>query len=275
MRRVLVTSGRLGVSVFGPIEHNPATFALVRALASAAGFQRITIMTETRTVRFASVADYVRIQPAATPLASLLRHQPGGPGPHPGSGMSRPADHQSPWVDLLSRYGSLIRGKTMTGTHNGDHKHRIVVGVDGSISSKAALAWAIRQAGRTGATVDAVTAWEFPAFFPTPWPPSLAGDFKDLAERVLAETIAEVSDHAGQVEITPRVMEGNAAQVLVDASAGADLLVVGNRGHGGFAEALLGSIGQHCVHHSECPVVVIRDSLTGSAGATGDTPGSG
>jgi nucleotide-binding universal stress UspA family protein len=54
------------------------------------------------------------------------------------------------------------------------------------------------------------------------------------------------------------IVEGNAAQVLLDASDGADLLVVGSRGHGGFTEALLGSVSQHCVHHAHCPVVVIR-----------------
>ena len=63
--------------------------------------------------------------------------------------------------------------------------------------------------------------------------------------------------------ITQKVVEGNAARVLLDASAGADLLVVGSRGHGGFVEALLGSVGQHCVHHATCPVVVIRDSAVG------------
>ena len=58
--------------------------------------------------------------------------------------------------------------------------------------------------------------------------------------------------------------EGNAAQVLLDASDGAELLVVGSRGHGGFTEALLGSVGQHCVQHANCPVVVIRGSASGS-----------
>jgi nucleotide-binding universal stress UspA family protein len=58
--------------------------------------------------------------------------------------------------------------------------------------------------------------------------------------------------------VRARVVEGNAAQVLLDASDGADLLVVGSRGHGGFTEALLGSVSQHCVHHARCPVVVIR-----------------
>jgi nucleotide-binding universal stress UspA family protein len=57
-------------------------------------------------------------------------------------------------------------------------------------------------------------------------------------------------------------VEGNAAQALIDAAAGAELLVVGSRGHGGFVEALLGSVGQHCVQHASCPVLVIRDSVT-------------
>jgi ubiquinone/menaquinone biosynthesis C-methylase UbiE len=107
MRRVLAAGGRLGLSVYGPIEHNPATFALaqaldrhlgpdasvtkraehaladsdlLRALADDAGFKRIKIVTEIRTVRFAAAADYVHIQLSATPLASLLQNEPGRPG---------------------------------------------------------------------------------------------------------------------------------------------------------------------------------------------------
>jgi len=74
----------------------------------------------------------------------------------------------------------------------------------------------------------------------------------------------EQHEHVGlPVKITNKVVQGNAAQVLLDESEGADLLVVGSRGHSGFVEALLGSTGQHCVQHADCPVVVIRDSITG------------
>jgi nucleotide-binding universal stress UspA family protein len=85
--------------------------------------------------------------------------------------------------------------------------------------------------------------------------------FKSIATGDVADAIAEVSGSAGQVEIRPKVVEGNAAQALLVASAGADLLMVSSHGLGGFVGALLGSVSQHCVHHSTCPVAVIRDSV--------------
>ena len=139
---------------------------------------------------------------------------------------------------------------------------RIVAGVDGSPSSVSALRWAIRQAGLTGAAVDAVIAWRYPVSAGGyGWAPTGMGttfDFKEEAEKVLAGAIGTACDPGSGVSVRVRVVEGNAAQVLLDASDGADLLVVGSRGHGGFAEALLGSVSQHCVHHAHCPVVVIR-----------------
>ena len=144
---------------------------------------------------------------------------------------------------------------------SGEHEHRIVVGVDGSTPSKSALAWAVRQARLTGATVEAVIAWEYPVNYRYPVPVLPNMDFGELAGQVVALAIADVCSLDEQVTITPKVVEGNAARVLLNASAGADLLVVGSRGHGGFVEALLGSTGQHCVHYATCPVVVIRDSV--------------
>jgi nucleotide-binding universal stress UspA family protein len=146
----------------------------------------------------------------------------------------------------------------MTAEVNSEHEHRIVVGVDGSPSSKAALAWAIGQAHLTGAVVEAVTAWDYPTTYGYA-APVIDVDWEGLAAQVLSDAIAEVAPDAGPAAITQRVSEGNAASVLLDASVGADLLVVGSRGHGGFVEALLGSVSQHMVHHANCPVVVIRD----------------
>ena len=139
---------------------------------------------------------------------------------------------------------------------------RIVAGVDGSLSSISALRWAVRQAGLTGAAVDAVIAWSYPANAEGyGWAPTgLEGsfDFHEVAEKTLADAISSVVDPGTTVKIRAFVVEGVPAQVLLDASDGADLLVVGSRGHGGFAEALLGSVSQHCVHHALCPVVVVR-----------------
>jgi len=146
---------------------------------------------------------------------------------------------------------------------SGERERRIVVGVDGSVPSKAALAWAVKQARLTGAAVEAVMAWEFPVTYGYPVPVPSGIDYAGIAAEVVADAIAEVSSPGEPVKIRSMVAEGSPARVLLDASAGAELLVVGSRGHGGFTEALLGSVGQHCVHHATCPVVVIRDSVTG------------
>jgi nucleotide-binding universal stress UspA family protein len=142
--------------------------------------------------------------------------------------------------------------------HEQNHElPRIVVGVDGLESSTAALRWAIHQAKLTGAVVEAVTAWHIPAgtgwVQPADWP-----DYEDDARSVLCEAIAEMCALDPDVQLCPRVVEGRAGQVLVEAAEGAELLVVGCRGHGGLAEALLGSVGQYCVHHAPCPVVIMR-----------------
>jgi nucleotide-binding universal stress UspA family protein len=135
---------------------------------------------------------------------------------------------------------------------------RIVVGVDGSPSSVHALEWAIHQAELTGDVIDAVNAWHFPNDYGMP-----VGDLPDFAglgAEILDKAIAEARNATGQAaaEIHPHVVEGNPAQALLDLAKGADLLVVGSRGHGGFTGALLGSVSQHVVHHAPCPVVVVR-----------------
>jgi nucleotide-binding universal stress UspA family protein len=138
-------------------------------------------------------------------------------------------------------------------------EERIVVGVDGSDASRAALGWAVRQAGLTGAKIDAVCAWQIPAAYGYGYATTLAiPDLEKAAVSELNRAIAAVTDETPDVEIRPLVVRDNPAQALLDCAKGADLLVVGSRGHGGFTGALLGSVGQHCVQHAECPVVVIR-----------------
>ncbi|GAA4884430.1 universal stress protein [Kitasatospora terrestris] len=138
-------------------------------------------------------------------------------------------------------------------------QRRIVVGVDGSASSRAALRWAIRQASLTGATVESVITWEYPAVYG--WGMTMVDtEVAAYAGKALAEAVAQEAGPDCPVPVRERVECGNAAQILLTAAEGAELLVLGNRGHGGFAGALLGSVGQHCVQHSPCPVVIVRDT---------------
>lgn len=149
------------------------------------------------------------------------------------------------------------------------HDRRIVVGVDGSQQSRTALRWAITQARLADATVEAVSAWQEPAMigYGYGWSPGLYdGDsISTVAEKVLAETVADIVGHQDQpVEVRTRVVPGHPAQVLLEAAIGADMLVVGRRGHGTFAGILLGSVSQHCVQHAPCPVLVVPQHRTPS-----------
>ncbi|MEV0134148.1 universal stress protein [Dactylosporangium sp. NPDC050688] len=142
------------------------------------------------------------------------------------------------------------------------HDRRIVVGVDGSPGSRTALHWAIGQAEQTGATVEAIGAWQDPVTGGSVigWAPMIyTGDsIVALIEKALADTVADVTaQHATTIDVITRVMPGHPAKVLLDAANGAELLVVGSRGHGTFAGILLGSVSQHCVQHAPCPVVVV------------------
>jgi nucleotide-binding universal stress UspA family protein len=135
---------------------------------------------------------------------------------------------------------------------------RIVVGVDGSPSSREVLRWAVRQAALTGSVVDAVIAWRDPASYASDaW---LIADACDavLAAKTLSETVDSAIPAGGTVTVRQRVMEGHAARVLFDAAHGADLLMAGSRGRGGFPGMPLGPVSLHCVRHSPCPVVIIR-----------------
>lgn len=141
---------------------------------------------------------------------------------------------------------------------SGDGGNRIVVGADGSDGSNRALRWAARQAQCTGAVVVAVIAWEWPAFFGVDTALPEGFDPPAIAGRVLDQAVRDVLGESPPAGLQKLVAEGRAGQVLVDASRDADLLVVGTRGHGGLVDAFLGSVSTYCVHHAQCPVVVIR-----------------
>lgn len=142
----------------------------------------------------------------------------------------------------------------MAGQRTGN---RIVVGVDGSPSSLAALRWAARQAELSGAELHAVTAWHVPGT--GTWVAPVADfDWASNAGTILDQAIKEALDGTGTDRVHRHVVQGPSAAVLLDAAEGADLLVVGSRGHGEFAGMLLGSVAQHVTAHAPCPVLVVR-----------------
>ncbi|MEV7687496.1 universal stress protein [Streptomyces bungoensis] len=135
---------------------------------------------------------------------------------------------------------------------------RVVVGVDGSPSSYAALRWAVRYAGLVGGVVEAVAVWELPGLYGWSAP---AVDMDVDEEETRTRMRQEVTDVLGEEaagSVRTRVVHGNAADVLLRAAEGAETLVVGSRGRGGFKRALLGSVSQHVSQHATCPVVIVR-----------------
>ncbi len=139
---------------------------------------------------------------------------------------------------------------------------RVVVGVDGSPASEAALRWAVRFAEQTGAGVTAVCVWQYPAEFvhgitppssPEAWHPDTD------AQQVLDGTVRTVLGDRRPPGFETLTCEGHPAQVLLDLSRDAAMLVVGSRGRGGFTGMLLGSVSSTCAAHARCPVLVIRE----------------
>lgn len=136
---------------------------------------------------------------------------------------------------------------------------RIVVGVDGSPTSEAALEFACARAARTHEAVVAVHGWRVPAPSTDVWSsdPRVVPDMADR-ERLLQESVAGVRAAHPDVDLLPEAIPVAPGQVLVDASAGASLVVVGSRGRGFFSGLLLGSVSQEVVQRAHCSVAVIR-----------------
>jgi nucleotide-binding universal stress UspA family protein len=139
---------------------------------------------------------------------------------------------------------------------------RIVVGIDDSPAAAEALRWALEEARLRGATLEVVHTWAFPVANELPGGEvnRLVTDLDRAASEVLDEVVDRTVGADPGVNVVRRVLEGPPARTLIEAAAGADFLVVGSRGRGGFAGLLLGSVAQQCVHHAPCPVVVVRQA---------------
>jgi nucleotide-binding universal stress UspA family protein len=136
---------------------------------------------------------------------------------------------------------------------------RIVVGIDGSSASGKALAWALDEARARGSRVTIVHAWR----------PAVLGaiDFaapvltrealEATAKRTVDDALARSDVHGLPAAVETAIVDGGAAPAILRAASDASLIVVGSRGHGGFAGLRLGSVSQHVIHHAAVPVVVV------------------
>ena len=143
---------------------------------------------------------------------------------------------------------------------DGEARQVVVVGVDGSPASVAALSWAGHYGAATGAVVWALHIWHYPTAGGLPpgiTPESVTDEVKANQRKELDEAMSTAYlDPAALVD--SKVGYGHPAQVLISESENADLIVVGHRGHGGFTGMLTGSVTLHVVNHATCPVVVVR-----------------
>lgn len=144
-----------------------------------------------------------------------------------------------------------------------DKSKEIVVGIDGSAPSVAALEFAFDHAARTGLSVHVIHAWEMPSVVARSAAPNLAApellhDFKGAAARSTAEVLAGFRQKHLDVRVVADPQQGHAGRRLVEASEHAALVVIGSRGHGGFVGLMLGSVSHYVGHHAHAPVVVVH-----------------
>ena len=152
----------------------------------------------------------------------------------------------------------------MADQRNGESEARdakVVVGVDGSETSLAALRWAGNQSSWMGVPLEVVTAWDFPEHpaplgveVKVPWPDELMAQASVRLEQIVSEVLREDQRRA----VRAKVVRGSAVPVLLAESRRATLLVVGSRGRSLLQGVLLGSVSERCVRHAECPVLVVR-----------------
>jgi nucleotide-binding universal stress UspA family protein len=136
---------------------------------------------------------------------------------------------------------------------------RIVVGIDGSKTAGHALRWAVQEACLRGAALEVVHAWHVPyvggsLYNPAAFDPGMF----EVAARATLDAACDGVDIAGLAQPPTRVLtSGGAASAILEAAKGADLVVMGSRGLGGFAGLLLGSVTHQVAHHASCPVVIV------------------
>jgi nucleotide-binding universal stress UspA family protein len=145
-----------------------------------------------------------------------------------------------------------------------DRRKTVVVGVDGSVESRAALEYAVEDAARRGGTVRVVAVFPPVEYWAGEWGVSaqqvsaeIEGSLRDWTRKEVDALLRGRTELAA-VPVEIQAIPGRAARVLVEQSRAADLLVVGHRGRGGVASMLLGSVALRCVLTAACPVTIVR-----------------
>jgi nucleotide-binding universal stress UspA family protein len=139
----------------------------------------------------------------------------------------------------------------------------IIVGIDGTPAADAALDFALEEAKLRKLPLRVVCAWEIPPHEYAGAAVMAAPDFSTMAEQhaeeILAEAARKIGPDAG-IHVETASINGHPSKVLCEQAEGAAMVVVGTRGHGGVASAVLGSVSTAVAHHCACPVVIVRAS---------------
>ena len=136
---------------------------------------------------------------------------------------------------------------------------RIVVGIDGSSHSLAALRWACDEARLRHDSLELVAAWSIPSATFDIASSDVVEALQGAAEEAIQMGRDEIAKCGPDLKVRSEVFQGQPARVLVERAQGADLLVLGSRGLGDFKSLLLGSVSQECSHHSPVPLVIVRN----------------
>ncbi|RCW38774.1 nucleotide-binding universal stress UspA family protein [Halopolyspora algeriensis] len=161
----------------------------------------------------------------------------------------------SPGMSAAKRLALTTEGPAM----DSGSEYRIVVGVDGSPSSQAAFHWAVQHAELTEGVVQAVLAWQYPAFSRWEGGILVPEDFEGPARKILADTVeATVGRLDGKPVVHQDVVHSSSVPALLRAARNADLLVLGSHRGRGFFRRWCGSVSRRCARRSQCSVVIIR-----------------
>ena len=173
--------------------------------------------------------------------------------------------HPGRLADVLGSVSTVVAHRAkgpVVVVHGSDRRDdvisRIVVGVDGSAGSDEALLWAAEEALRCGAELVLVHGWVYPYVGARTGVSEPRDDMRLDAMRTLEASALKAHEVASSVRCHSIITEESPAKAIIDAAAEADLVVVGSRGHGGFAALMLGSVSRTVLQHSPRPVAVIR-----------------